>query len=215
VVSGSQKIPVGEFEIQLPLNKLTETDFEQAIWASLRAAMYGSTPVSTQEIINFITGHKLAVIIKTSLLTEDLKSVPLKSIGLIFQFWDQWPELSEHLLLFIVLSFKYQRKQGKLRVFQNLSRSRINKRIRQYLNQLKFSGYENIHGVVLPELAAISQGDAEALIRREEVNKYYDIEDHDIRSLYDARALRNSDGCIPMEMLLDHLHRRIRTEIKT
>jgi hypothetical protein len=201
----AKKTPVAEFEAQLPLSKLGDLDFEQALWSGLRAATHGSRPVPQQEIVKSVSANKLAVIIKSTLLTEDVKRISLNPIEAILKFWDKWPEITENPLIFVAISFKYQRNRGKnWRVIKNWSRSRLNKLIRRYLDEVDFSRYENLYGVLLPELSAIRRSDAEALIHHEEVSKY-ELGDRDIRSLYDEPALCTPDGCIPMETFLDRL----------
>jgi hypothetical protein len=209
-LSGSSAVeakntPIQQFEIKWPLNKKTNEDYEESLWYSLRAETHGGRPVSNEEVINFIASHKLSVIIRCFLSTEDLNSSSLNSIDWFFRFWDKWPEMP-NLLFLVAISFKYQRNSNWIRhPVRSWSRSKLNQQLRQYLKQLDFSEYTKIYGTILPELVAIRRSDAEALIRHEQVSPYSFLDDQDIRTLYSDQTLCTPDGWIPMEILLNRL----------
>jgi hypothetical protein len=203
------QFPIVNYDLQMPLKKITASNYEDILWDNLRTATHGGKPVSREEIINFIAQHKLAVMFNSSILTEDLHNISLESLEMIFKFWSLWPNLPEGLLLFICMSYKYQKERsiGWSNFITRWRHRKRNKDISSYVNGLDFSDYKNIYGVRLTELKAISRSDAEALINLDVVRNFYDFHDRDIRSLYGKLELCTSEGCIPMEMLLENLMR--------
>ena len=87
-------------------------------------------------------------------------------------------------------------------MIRNLSRRKFNRQVRQYIEQLDFSKYGDISGMVLPELVAIPQGDALALIWQEQG---FGVNNEDIRTLYDDPTLCPDGRSIPMDRLLNRL----------
>jgi hypothetical protein len=205
----AERFPIVSYDLQIPLRKITASSYEDILWDNLRTATHGGKPVSREEIVNFISQHKLAVMFNSSILTEDLQKISLDSLEMIFKFWSLWPNLPQGLLLFICMSCKYQKERsiGWSTFITRWRHRKRNRDIRSYMNGLNFSVYENIYGVRLTELKAISRSDAEALINLEVIRNFYDFQDRDIRSLYGKLELCTSEGCIPMEMLLENLTR--------
>lgn len=201
----AEKKSLQEFNIRLPLNKQTRSDYERSLWHILREVTHGSRPVSDKEIIEFLASDKLPVIIRCApLSTEIVKDVSLDSIDWFFRFWEKWPEIS-NLLFFIAITFKYERNsESKLDFFKNRTRKRFNQQIRQYLKQVNFADY-NIYGTVLPELVSIPRYDVEALIWQEQFSLYSYLDDQDIRTVYNDRTLCPDGRTIPMDQLLDRL----------
>lgn len=205
----AEQFPIVSYDLQIPFKTITVSNYEDILWDSLRTVTHGGMPVLRTEIINFISQHKLAVMFNSSILTEDLHKVSLDFLEMIFKFWSLWPNLPEGLLLFICISYKYQKERsaGWSNFITRWRHRKRNKEINSYVNGLNFSAYKNIYGVRLTELKAISRSDAEALINLEVVRDFYGFHDRDIRSLYGKLNLCTSEGHIPMEMLLENLTR--------
>lgn len=211
-----KQTPITSYPMQLSLKKLTATNYEDVLWEALSAAISHNKILSKEEVVSIITGQKLAVMISVSLFTEDWDDVDFRNLERFFEFWNRWRNLSEDLLLIIGLCCRYRRNRRTARksIFRMLKPRNLNDEILAYINNLDFSVYENIHGVVLSELQAIRQVDAEALIENKLVSHYYDFEDSDIRKLYRNSELCVFEGCISMETLLENLfaiHRQKQT----
>jgi nucleoside phosphorylase len=197
--------PIAYYDLQISLDKITGTNATDLLRDNLLTAV-GITSASLSDVVSFIhQQHKLAVMINVTLLTENLSTSALKKISLFLEFWNEWEELPESLLLFICLDFKYQRAfQTKKRVLF-WHRRFSNEDVRTFINNLDFTVYQRIFGFCLPELKSIPRSDLDAMIQIDLVHRFYRFKESDVRSLYGDTKLLDRHGRIPMETLIDSL----------
>lgn len=205
--------PILKYRMTLPMSNLTGTNWEDVLWEDLAAATIANPQTSPEGaisgsavagVINFVTRHRLAVMIDMPLLTEKLEGVPADRIDRLFKFWDQWQNLPKDLLLIVCVSFKYQRRYEVGRKWHHMfTRSRgLNDTLREYVRNLSFDSYENLYGVSLPELRAIPQSEAEDAVNHTLISGRYGLTDRDVRRIYQRAGLCLPDGRIPMDKLL-------------
>lgn len=202
-----EQTPVLQRRVKLSLAKVDSQMWEEVFWGDLAEGITGDRSSPREAIVNMISGQRLAVLLDVTLRSEDLSQVTLDKLDLFFEFWDRWPNLPEKLLLFVCLSFKYERRfEGSRKMFF-WKRSGLNDHLRQYVERLNFTPYPNLHGVNLPELRAIPRADAEDVINHDLVKESYNLTDVDVVSVYNS-SLCTPEGCIPMMLLLDRFSQK-------
>jgi iSTAND domain-containing protein len=207
-----KRIPPLRRQMKLSLKEISDSNWEEMFWQDLAEAIIGDRTGARDRVINLISSHKVAVIIYTPFLSEELDGGLLDRLRFFFEFWDRWQDLSEKLLLFVCLGLKYQRRYDvKRRRYQIWKSEGLNYRLRRYVKELNFKDYENLHGLCLPELEAIPQADAEAAVNHELVIQRYGLRGRDVRRIYNQPNLCTPEGRIPMDNLLDQLlsHSRV------
>lgn len=209
----TERTPILKYRMKLPVSDLTHTNWEDVLWENLAAATIANPQTlpggaisdsSVESVINFISRHRLAVIIDVPLLSEQLEGVSPDRISLLFKFWDHWQNLTEDLLLIVCVSFKYQRRyERRLKWYHSLTRIRsLNDTLREYVRNLSFETYDNLYGICLPELRAIPQSEAEDVVNHKLISQRYGFTDRDVRHIYQRAALCLPNGRIPMDKLL-------------
>ena len=94
---------------------------------------------------------------------------------------------------------------GILNFLQKLKMKRCHAELLDYIKKPDFTSYDALGGVVLTELEAIRRTHVEAWSRLKEVRQRYQIEEKDIRALYQQAEVVSADGLISMEPLAEQL----------
>jgi len=197
--------PIAHYELQVPLNKLEVENAVGLLKNNLLAALNIASQ-SLNDAVSFLhQQHKLAVVMNWTLLTQDLSETALKKVDLFLQFWNDWEELPEDLLLFLCVDFKYQKRFDRRKRILFWSTGFSNDHVRNFIHSLDFTAYRRIFGFCFPELEAIPRSDLDAMLQIDLIHRFYRFKESDIRDLYNNAQLINPDGRIPMEALIDSL----------
>ncbi|MGA9769877.1 MAG: hypothetical protein WBV94_12605 [Blastocatellia bacterium] len=180
--------------MELAMKSLTDANWKQVFKEELAAQTIGDETASLEDVADYISSQKLALMIDVPVLSGKLNGVKLEKLNLFFEFWNGWVNLPKDLLLIVCLSFKYERCYER-KWFKGL-----NDRLRQYLVDLNYGDYKNLQIAKLSELEAISRADAEAAVNHKLVTG---LTDSDVMRIYTKKASwRAQKKCIPMDDLL-------------
>ena len=195
---------VMKYRMKFPLASLDESNWEGVLWEELAEATTGNPHSPRERVVNFISQHKLAVMLDIPLLAGNLEGTTPNRIDYLFKFWDAWPDLPEGLLLGVFLSVKYQKRRERRRnwLLSLLRTQSPSDELRSYVSMLDFGRFEKLYGVCLPELRAIPQSEAEHAVNHDLVSQYYGFNERDVRRIYEHTELCLPDGCMPMDFLL-------------
>jgi hypothetical protein len=153
---------VQDFALLLKPDDATRDDLAKVLQKHLAMMMSNkgliSKPQATkQEMLEALAALRMPVMIHSHLNAEGWEQRGRKLTEAFLQFWNSWPEFPPSLTLISCLIIKY----GKLEnagLFQRWKYERANNKARRFLKEeLTLSTYGNMHGVLLPELTAISQ----------------------------------------------------------
>lgn len=191
--------PILRWPMELSFAQLTDEKWEDVFWGDLAAGITGTRETPRDTIINRISRHKVAVMIEVPVLSEQMKGIPLSRLDLFLQFWNQWQNVSQDLLLIVCLSLKYQKRfEGS---WKTGWRS-LNNKLRRYVKELEFAAFENLQGVSL-QLEPITQNDATTAVRR--ISNSTGLTERDVIRIYNQPGLSDNDGRISMFHLLEYL----------
>jgi hypothetical protein len=207
----ARQAPVETYKMTLSLTKITDDNWSDVFWGDLTRALFNSRQASREDVLRFIARTKLALMIYVPLPSKQLAGVTIDRLNRFFEFWSTGWRLSERLFLFVCLSFQYQQQYDARRRFWLWKRQGLNDKLRRYVTDLDFSAYQDLHGVCLPELRAISQEDAEAAASDVHVRARYDFTERDVIWLYNNGGLCNSEGCIPMLKVIFEFEKKKRS----
>jgi hypothetical protein len=115
---------------------------------------------SLEEIAAAISAKQSPVLVYTHLGTEYWHDRGTETAETFFEFWQQFPDLSEGSLLIVCLILTH-RKDTEQHISNKVAAVR-------YLESLDFSKNEKLSGKVLPELSPVAEEDVERWIRNEE-----------------------------------------------
>jgi inactive STAND len=204
------QLPVVRHRMKLSLAEVTAQNSEELFWSAITRAVFGSRPATRDDVINLISRQTLAVMFDASLLSGQMTGGAIEGLSRFLDFWNGWEKLPERLLLMVCVSFRYQRQlEARRRLLRFWKSPSVNDELRRYVEAQDFSSYRNLGGVLLPELRAVSQEDAEEVVKFAQVRRLYDLTEGDVIMLYNSE-LCTPDGCIPMLTLLDHFSEKRR-----
>ncbi len=170
----------------------------------LANALVGNSAASTEEMFAEISRHEM-VMVHTHLMTKNWEGAAPELAKEFMVLWSRWPDHAPGHRLIICVFVKYQRpeRQGFL---QRRKIKSLNEEIRRFLTELDFSSYDQLHGVVLPELCAISRSEVEDWVFKH-TREFCRIDAllPKIRALYEQKELSTPKGCIAMEILAEKL----------
>jgi hypothetical protein len=199
-----KRVPLLSISMKVSMKKIADKNWEAIFWGDLGEGIIGDRLASPDDIVKLVCGQKVGVIVHAPLLSEELDGLLLDRLHFFFEFWNRWQNIPEQLLLIVCLSLKFQdRYEVKRSRYQIWKSEGLNDRLRTYVTELDFRTYENVHGVCLPQLEAISQTDAETAVNDELVSLRYGLTESDVRRIYKQSNLCTPKGRIPMDTLLD------------
>lgn len=180
---------------------------------------------SKEEINQTFCKYPYPVIIHTHLLTQNWEGKGVDSLYNLLDFWNNWTELAINQQLIICISIKYESKEFKIERFlwlwkilsflkiRKLPKCHLDYRLNETIirqldeiSQSKFSRFENLNGVVLPELSGISRSHVEDWVRQAETKEFIGETMvaqfmKSVRKIFEERE----DSAISMENLADEL----------
>jgi hypothetical protein len=160
-----------------------------------------------ENIATFLQQHEHPVILYSEVLTREWQQGGSELTKIFLDFWNGWPhDLPAGRMLIVCLFLKYERGQSAEHTGAfEYSESAL--AIRSFLSKLKFSRYEGLGGVVLPELEPISEqdvvvwGSSVELMPVCTIRENIDEFERDVAAIYRTEAKRK----LPMERLKPHL----------
>lgn len=197
-----------------PGGRVPQQNSANLLQGYLANALVGNSAASISDLVAELFRHEMPVMIHTQLLTKDWERTTPELTREFFALWNRWPDHPPDRLLLICVFLKYQRPD-KQSFLQNRKMKKLNEAIQRFLAELDFSTFEQLHGVVLPELRAIPRSDVEIWVNKHAQHFcYIDELLPRIRALYERKELSTPEGDITMEKLagelkkLLHEHRR-------
>lgn len=176
--------------------------FRDKLANRLRCSSLASKEVMTR----IIAREEKPLMIHSHLLTTNWKHQGRELTEAFLKLWNSWPDLPENRTLICCLFIKYQRSDR--RSFWEAPRfRRHNREMKNFvdeLNKQNFGGYENLRGVVLPQLEAILQNDADTWIH-DHASQFSGTVDLNMWFMKVREIYEKSDR-IPMEVLAQSLH---------
>src|SRR5262245_21228798 len=194
-----------------PLRPPRRADTPDVFWPGLGDTLLENPAASSDEILKFISNHEEPLMVSLDLLTEDFEGSLDNLLHAFIKFCHQWPDLPAERTVICCVCLKYQRFAGSGWLdFKKRKLRQLNATLRSSVEAIDCSTHANVTGVVLPEVRAIPHGDVITWSRHDLVREFCQIEDWEIRELYDRKDLCNSDGHIEMEALAEELKKLMR-----
>jgi hypothetical protein len=163
------------------------------------------------------------VMLGLPLKTEDLTRGGVETLRAFFDFWDEWPDLPVGRTLVCAVSVRHRRVE-RMGFFLRRRLRMIDREVRRFIAgaaaggggrapappSLDFGRYENLGGVVLPELRAITQQEVLVWSRSKIVRAMCRIRESEIEAIFKRRELCAPGGPIPMQLLADELEELVK-----
>lgn len=169
---------------------------------------------SLEEVTGALSRNKAPVMVSLHLSYQDWGGAGPRLLDTYLKLWQSFPDLPPMRILgCLFLTYKRLTPLGFLPRWRY---GLLNRQIRNYLKGLDFSNYAGLSGVVLPELSAIAQTDAENWFRdKQHFQGLCDVHHPDfcnvqksiqaLRDIYERSAYRTPEGGMPMQPLADEL----------
>jgi inactive STAND/TIR domain len=207
---------IEDYLLQWPSTNINDREGLEIFRRDFAEKLSDDRDASIEKVFESISAHKTPILVYSYLSIDDWSSAGLRCFDAYIKFWQSFPDLPPRRFIISCLFFTY-RGIEKASFFEKRKLSKLIRRARIFFEYLDLSAYENIHGVILPELHAIPRQDVENWIRegshfrgicsvhsREFCNVQGVIEE--IRSLYEQPQYRIFNGRIPMELLAKELY---------
>lgn len=119
------------------------------------------------------------------------------------KFWQEWPNIPPHRSLVICLMIKYDvpGREGEL---EREKYDLLNKRIKDFLEDVATKDHANIDFFVLPVLAPVPRLDVEVFAKKKEIQAFLDPA-HTLDWISEVSSLYKNKSWISMEELVPHL----------
>ncbi|RCJ42023.1 hypothetical protein A6770_35405 [Nostoc minutum NIES-26] len=224
-------IPTYHLEWPAKLKNLHE--LSNQLYKNLADSVLGHSLYSSEKINVFLSNYPYPVIIHTHLLTEDLQRQGLNSLDKLLEFCYYLHQsiTTQRLIIYICIKYKSKRKKNKNTAwikwlfsfgryfFKQYQYQKINKKIRQYLQNLSNSNLSHsqpIPVVVLPELEGINKAEAENWVRSEHTKQLVGedmIEPliQKVGEIFEFWEEQTSSDTIPMSCLAEELSKLIKS----
>jgi hypothetical protein len=184
--------------------------FRDKLANRLRCGSLASKEVMTR----IIAREEKPLMIHSHLLTINWKHQGHKLTEAFLKLWNNWPDLPENRILICCLFIKYQRSDRR-RFWEVPRFRRHNKEMKNFVAELdkgNFGSYENLRGVVLPQLEAILQNDADTWIH-DHASQFSSAVDLDVWFMKVREIYEKSDR-VSMEVLAQSLHELKEQKVK-
>ena len=200
----SKNLSLEEFLLEWP-HHAGSPDRYQATFAAdvFRALGLKGTP-SPEELLKYVAAHEKPFMITSHLLNQHFVEGGTERLTAFLEYWDAMPDLPPGRTLISCVSITHEQpaNQG---IFANWRWRGVHNKVRSCLEEIDFSSYPGVSGVVLSELEGMLRVDAEKWTRLKEVMAICDIHPKEIRSIYQQVELAAPDARISMEKLADQL----------
>jgi hypothetical protein len=210
---------IQDFMLHRPSSYVKHYNLVEILRKDLSEELVGKRDASIDEILSAFSHCKAPIMVSLYLNYEDWSSTGRHLLDAYIKLWLDLPDLPPMRLL-CCLFFTYKRTED-LGLLSRWRYSRLNQQIRDHLNGIDFVKYGGLHGVVLPELHAVPQTDAEDWLRdNQNFRGFCDIHTpefcnvqksiEELRDVYSRSTFRTSDGRIPMQPLADELRKLLK-----
>lgn len=168
---------------------------------------YDSIEACRELITKKLKSSESPLFINLGWLTENCEPCAAGLFDSVLQFWEEWSELPTNRLVICAMSLTYQRSKDSSSRF-GLWQKSPNDRLRWLVEQLKKRSSNKFTIAVLPELHAVTRGEAEAWPNHPKVRSQRQIPKHVITRIYREQQ----DRPIPMEDLAAKLQEILSAE---
>lgn len=192
------------YSLDWPANGVPASRYPTALTSELGAKLGHKRGASVEEIVKHVAAYEKPLLITTHLFNDNFLGGGPELLAAYFKYWDTFPDLPPGRMLISCVCIKHERFDQK-GFFEKWKLQSLNKKLRNYLGSVDFSNYRNLSGVVLSELQAIRRSDVETWRHSQAVRAICDIQEKEIRALYERVELCTPDGYIRMERLADEL----------
>lgn len=203
----AKQVSLEEYQLPWPSRTVPINRYAKVFASNLGIALLQNSAALPQDVVKYIATHEKPVFLVSHLLTEDFLGVGPELFREFLKFWNTWPDLPPGRTVINCVCVKHQRldHMGILNFLQKLKMKRCHAELLDYIKKPDFTSYDALGGVVLTELEAIRRTHVEAWSRLKEVRQRYQIEEKDIRALYQQAEVVSADGLISMEPLAEQL----------
>lgn len=197
-----------------PPSSLNHADLPKVLRRSIAARIVDNRDASIDDIVQVLAQHKSAAIVSLHLNYDDWIKTGPNLINAYLKFWQDFPDMPSGRI-FICIFFTYKAIDD-LGLVKGLWHRAGNNSVRDYFKQLASVTHDRIHCVVLPELCAISLGEAEDWVR--DVKNFRGLCDvhgphfcnlhkgmERLREIYARSKPSTLKGGLPMQFLADEL----------
>lgn len=194
------------YYMQWPDRRGRKQNPNRVLQENLSRALFGNTVAETREMAEELFLQAKPVLIHTQVMTEEWDQNTTELARAFMKMWSLWPDNIPGNYLIVCLALKYLKPIGGLR--KKLKYRNLNRSMRHFLDELNFLAFDHLHGVVLPELCAISRNEVETW-GFEYAREYcqIDILFENIRDMYTKYSIRSVEGRISMEDLARELRK--------
>jgi hypothetical protein len=192
---------VSSYLLRWPSVARTQKDLGYRLQLEVTSAVMGR-PAELPELINQLARIPGPILFRCFLLTENLLDSPVDAIESFLSFWQEFPDLGREQILVTCLFVKLQSRRGLLGVLSRESRrfTRMNDRVRQCVDALKFEHYKGITGAFLGPLEGVTQAAAEDWVRQHASRfTQADALIPSVRTIFENWYKSSSRSAMPME----------------
>ncbi|MBD2346205.1 hypothetical protein [Anabaena subtropica] len=175
---------IPKYHLEWPTKFKNSQSLLKQLYKNLAHSLLGNDIYCSEKINSILSKYTHPVIIHTHLLTEDLDKQGFGSIDKLLEFCQQLHQeiIKQKLIIYIFIQYKIKRNKSKKTFWMNFlfgfGRSffkqyryqQINKKVRQYLQNLTNSDLKDFQPLlvtVLSELEGINRGEVENWVRSE------------------------------------------------
>ncbi len=216
-----------KYHLEWPTRFKSSDDLLKQLNKNLADSVLGNNLYCSEKINDAFSNYPNPVIIHTHLLTEDLLKGGYENLDKLLEFCQQLHKEidKQKLIIYIFIQYKCKRKKTVKNLwlkwlfsfgrnfFKQYRYQHINKRVRQYLQNLSNSGhkrFEPLSVVVLPELEGINKGEVENWVRSEHTKQWLGeamIEPliQKVGEMFEFWEQQESSDTIPMHDLAEKL----------
>lgn len=172
------------YHLEWPAKLKDLRNLQNQLCKNLAESVLGNSLHSSEKINDFFSNYPHPVIIHTHILTEDLQKQGLEVFNKLSDFCLHLHQkiTNQKLIIYIFIKYKNKRKKTDKYLwmkwlfsfgrdfFKQYRCQRINKKVRQYLQNLANSNlnhFQPLSVIVLPELEGINQAEVENWVRSE------------------------------------------------
>jgi TIR domain/inactive STAND len=200
----AKQLSFEEYSLDWPSSGVSANRYASVFARNLGMSLMHNGGATAAEIVKHVATHEKPLVLTSQLLNENFAGAGPELLTAFLKFWDTFPDLPPGRTLISCVSLKHERLDQK-GFFEKWKLQKLNENLRTYLGSLDFAAYRGVAGVVLSELRAIRRSDVETWMRSPAVRAICEIQERDIRALFQRVELVTPEGHISMEMLADEL----------
>ena len=159
------KNSIKEIKIHWPVLSSSAQQRLESLKNKLSQSLLNRRNGTIEEIVQALNFHLTPVLIHSTIQAGTWQKHEQELIDKWIDFWDHLPDLAIGKKLLVFLCFKYKNIEGMGRS-EAKKYERLNKDIRDYIENLNLEKYANINGLVLTELCRITYDELDEWITK-------------------------------------------------